>query len=60
MSNSKNFFYQQARNLALTDNLVVYVRDEIGALVDELVLNTKKVIRATSREVNKWRGHGGY
>lgn len=34
--------------------------DEIGALVDELVLNTKKVIRATSREVNKWRGHGGY
>ncbi|KAE8022201.1 hypothetical protein FH972_008025 [Carpinus fangiana] len=29
--------------------------DEIGALVDELVINTKKLIRATSREVDKWR-----
>ncbi|KAH6763900.1 glycine-rich protein [Perilla frutescens var. hirtella] len=34
-------------------------KDEIGALVDELVLNTKELIRATSKEVNKWRGHGG-
>ncbi|KAG2710052.1 hypothetical protein I3843_04G006800 [Carya illinoinensis] len=30
-------------------------QDEIGALVDELVINTKKLIRATSREVDKWR-----
>jgi hypothetical protein len=29
--------------------------DDIGALVDELVLNTKKLVKATSREVEKWR-----
>ncbi|WOL14294.1 hypothetical protein Cni_G23074 [Canna indica] len=28
--------------------------DQIGALVDEVVLNTKKLVRATSREVEKW------
>ncbi|XP_057793861.1 uncharacterized protein LOC131010377 [Salvia miltiorrhiza] len=33
-------------------------QDEIGDLVDELVVNTKKLIQATSREVNKWRGRG--
>ncbi|PIN01570.1 RNA helicase [Handroanthus impetiginosus] len=33
----------------------VPVQDEIGALVDELVVNTKKLIQATSREVDKWR-----
>ncbi|XP_075648654.1 uncharacterized protein LOC142619443 [Castanea sativa] len=31
------------------------MRDEIGALVDELIINTKKVIRATSREIDKWK-----
>lgn len=31
------------------------VRDEMGAIVDELVINTKKLIRATSREIDKWR-----
>lgn len=31
------------------------VRDEVGALVDELVVNAKKLIKATSREVEKWR-----
>ena len=30
-------------------------QDEIGAIVDELVLNTKKMVRATSREIDKWR-----
>ncbi|KDP37800.1 hypothetical protein JCGZ_06702 [Jatropha curcas] len=30
-------------------------QDEIGALVDELVINTKKLVRATSREIEKWR-----
>ncbi|KAJ8770012.1 hypothetical protein K2173_009095 [Erythroxylum novogranatense] len=30
-------------------------RDEIGALVDELVINSKKLVRATSREIEKWR-----
>ncbi|KAL3641525.1 hypothetical protein CASFOL_016493 [Castilleja foliolosa] len=31
------------------------LQDEIGDLVDELVVNTKKLIQATSREVDKWR-----
>ncbi|KAI8000445.1 hypothetical protein LOK49_LG09G01892 [Camellia lanceoleosa] len=30
-------------------------QDEIGALIDELVMNTKKLIKATSTEVDKWR-----
>ncbi|KAJ7975561.1 glycine-rich protein [Quillaja saponaria] len=30
-------------------------QDEINALVDELVINTKKLIRATSKEIDKWR-----
>lgn len=30
-------------------------QDEMGAIVDELVINTKKLIRATSREIDKWR-----
>ncbi|EXC32490.1 hypothetical protein L484_012657 [Morus notabilis] len=30
-------------------------RDEIGVLIDELVDNTKKLVRATSREFDKWR-----
>lgn len=30
-------------------------QDEIGALIDEVVINTKKLIKATSREVDKWR-----
>ncbi|KAK2975637.1 hypothetical protein RJ640_021082 [Escallonia rubra] len=30
-------------------------QDEIGALVDDLVVSTKKLIKATSREVDKWR-----
>ncbi|KAK1386794.1 chorion class B protein L11 [Heracleum sosnowskyi] len=31
------------------------VQDEIGTLIDDLVVNTKKLIRATSKEVDKWR-----
>ena len=31
------------------------VRDEIGGLIDELVINTKKVAIAASREIEKWR-----
>ncbi|KAL3503800.1 hypothetical protein ACH5RR_033641 [Cinchona calisaya] len=30
-------------------------QDEIGVLIDELVMNTKKLVKATSREVDKWR-----
>ncbi|XP_010252320.1 PREDICTED: glycine-rich protein [Nelumbo nucifera] len=30
-------------------------QDEISALIDEVVINTKKLIRATSKEIDKWR-----
>lgn len=29
--------------------------DQIGALIDEVVLNAKKLVQATSREIEKWR-----
>ncbi|PPR85648.1 hypothetical protein GOBAR_AA35042 [Gossypium barbadense] len=30
-------------------------KDEISGLIDELVINTKKVAVAASREIEKWR-----
>lgn len=30
-------------------------RDEMSALVDEVVRSTKKLIKATEREIDKWR-----
>lgn len=30
-------------------------RDELSGLIDELVISTKKVFRATSKEIDKWR-----
>ncbi|CAN6458240.1 unnamed protein product [Victoria cruziana] len=30
-------------------------QDQIGALVDQLVLTTKKIVTATSKEIEKWR-----
>lgn len=33
----------------------VFCRDEIGAIIDELVNNTKKLVALTSREIDKWR-----
>nr|CAD1842189.1 unnamed protein product [Ananas comosus var. bracteatus] len=30
-------------------------QERIGALVDELVENTKKLVKATSKEIEKWR-----
>ena len=30
-------------------------RDDVGVLVDEVVRNTKKLIKATEREIEKWR-----
>ncbi|XP_038712960.1 uncharacterized protein LOC120006909 isoform X2 [Tripterygium wilfordii] len=30
-------------------------QDEISSLIDELVINTKKLVRATSKEIEKWR-----
>ncbi|GLU16317.1 hypothetical protein SLE2022_327560 [Rubroshorea leprosula] len=30
-------------------------QDDINALIDELVINTKKLVRATSKEIDKWR-----
>lgn len=29
--------------------------DDITALVDDIVINTKKLIKATSKEIDKWR-----
>jgi len=36
-------------------DIFVIFRDDITALVDDLVINTKKLIRATSKEIDKWR-----
>ncbi|XP_077224644.1 glycine-rich protein [Tasmannia lanceolata] len=30
-------------------------QDEIGVLIDELVVNTKRLIKTTSKEIDKWR-----
>ncbi|XP_059297390.1 uncharacterized protein LOC132050249 [Lycium ferocissimum] len=30
-------------------------RNEVGELLDELVVNTKKLIKATTQELDKWR-----
>jgi hypothetical protein len=41
--------------LTLIVTCCVIFRDEITALVDDIVINTKKLIKATSREIDKWR-----
>ncbi|TKY45037.1 Cadmium-induced protein AS8 [Spatholobus suberectus] len=33
----------------------IFSEDDITALVDDLVINTKKLIRETSKEIEKWR-----
>ncbi|KAJ3671568.1 hypothetical protein LUZ60_007647 [Juncus effusus] len=30
-------------------------QEQIGALMDELVVNTKKLVQATSKEIEKWK-----
>lgn len=30
-------------------------RDEIVSYIDEIIVNTKKLIKATSKEMEKWR-----
>ncbi|CAL5358253.1 unnamed protein product [Camellia sinensis] len=49
-SNVGKFFKGKA---SLSSNLPS--QDEIGALIDELVMNTKTLIKATSTQVNEWR-----
>ncbi|KAK1263710.1 hypothetical protein QJS04_geneDACA016237 [Acorus gramineus] len=39
--------FQQAGNLSSQDHITV--------LIDDLVANTKKLIKATSKEIEKWR-----
>ncbi|GKV35156.1 hypothetical protein SLE2022_236840 [Rubroshorea leprosula] len=39
----------------LLDSQNLPSQDDISALIDELVLNTKKLARATSKEIDKWR-----
>lgn len=29
-------------------------RDEVDSLIDELVVHTKKLVKATSKEIEKW------
>ena len=41
-------------------NSFVYIwwdfsRDDVNALVDDLVINTKKLMDAASKEIDKWR-----
>ncbi|KAF7813316.1 ATP-dependent RNA helicase glh-2-like [Senna tora] len=33
----------------------IVFRDDISGLVDEIVINTKKLIRETTKEIDKWR-----
>lgn len=40
---------------SLFGNQHLPMQDEIGGLIDELVINTKKVAVAASREIEKWR-----
>lgn len=35
--------------------LLLAFRDDIDSLVHEIVVNTKKLIKATSKELDKWR-----
>jgi hypothetical protein len=32
-----------------------FSRDTVGALFDELVINTKKLVTSTSKGIEKWR-----
>jgi len=41
--------------LTLIVTFYVIFRDDITALVDDIVINTKKLIKKTSREIDKWR-----
>jgi len=34
---------------------LLYSRDTVVALFDELVINTKKLVTATSKGIEKWR-----
>ncbi|KAA3468464.1 keratin, type II cytoskeletal 59 kDa, component IV-like [Gossypium australe] len=40
---------------SLFGNQHLPMQDEISGLIDELVINTKKVAVAASREIEKWR-----
>ncbi|XP_050234526.1 uncharacterized protein LOC126682804 [Mercurialis annua] len=46
-SNVGNLFHSHANHLP--------TQDEIASVIDELVINTKKLVKATSREIEKWR-----
>jgi len=47
------FKLQLIFNIILT--FCIVFRDDITALVDDIVINTKKLIKKTSREIDKWR-----
>lgn len=35
--------------------VLVTDRDEVDSLIDELVVHTKKLVKATTKEIDKWR-----
>lgn len=39
----------------LLNSCIIIFRDHIDILVDELIENTKKLIKVTSKEIDKWR-----
>ncbi|EPS58485.1 hypothetical protein M569_16329, partial [Genlisea aurea] len=55
----KGIAYDESRRLSNIGHsrgaAVVPLQDDIGGVIDELVVNTKKLIEATSREMDKWR-----
>ncbi|KAD4585565.1 hypothetical protein E3N88_23166 [Mikania micrantha] len=55
------FGYGAGRGIAYDENRKhsnvgrLFWQDEINVLIEEVVVNTKKLIKATHREVEKWR-----
>jgi hypothetical protein len=47
------FKFHLISNIIVT--FCVIFRKDITALVDDIAMNTKKLIKATSREIDKWR-----
>lgn len=35
-------------------DLVIFDRNEVDSLIDELVVSTKKLVKATTNEIEKW------
>ncbi|KAJ8526457.1 hypothetical protein K7X08_028934 [Anisodus acutangulus] len=52
----RGFAYDDIRRYSNVGKLASFPnQDEVGELLDELVVNTKKLIKATTQELDKWR-----